>query len=177
MPFALDVPGGVERKMLGTATDLPPRRAPLIPSSQPLISYLIQPVLLLHADAQWGVAFKVVDARFDPPVPGRQFSGAFAVDNIGPGYRVADLSVRPPSFALFIYRDDQLLFRDLGTWAAKEHAHGYKVHVDWQTRAKAAKIPFLVVPGPGRYRCRVELYAGNDHQRLIDDWEATVDVR
>jgi hypothetical protein len=156
--------------------DWRPPQNPSIETVRALIPYLEQPVLLLRADAQWGLALRVTDARFDLPVIGRRFSGSFTVENIGVSYRVSDLSVHPPSFALFIYRDGQLLFHNTGTWAPKEHDRGVKIPVKWQTQAGAAKDPFLVVPGPGRYRCRVELYAGQDHQRLIDDWETTAEV-
>jgi hypothetical protein len=169
-------PSGTEWRVPGMTKDWRPPQNPSIETVRALIPYLEQPVLLLRADAQWGLALRIVDAKFDSPAIGHRFSGSFTVENIGVSYRVSDLSVRPPSFALFIYRDDQLLFHNTGTWAPKQHDRGVKIPVQWQTQGSAAKIPFLVVPGPGRYRCRIELYAGQDHQRLIDDWETAAEV-
>ena len=133
-----------------------------------------QPTLVLGSGEQAGVALKLTDQEFVRPIMGQPFSGSFAVRNLGPPYRV-EPGIAGPQFGIYIYRGDELLYRKFGSWM-REQSQTQIVHVEWSTERQGRdgySTPFLVAPGPGVYRCRIELFAGSERQRLLDTWETS----
>ena len=156
----------------------PPIPAAIQPVSREEKQFIFQPPLVLRNDDQPGVVLRLVDASLDTPVAGQPFIGHFRIRNLGATYQTPG-DVTAPGFGVFIYRGDALLYRNFGA-IDRSFDNTKIVIMEWGTfhlGPDGRKTNLLVVPGAGRYRYRVELYAGGKHQRLLDAVEDTVVVK
>lgn len=111
---------------------------------------------------------KIAKPTIAAPGVEKQCSGTFVVRNVGPAYRTPP-HVIGPSYGIFILdARGKRLFRNYGSWGPGMKAGG-QIAFRWDTHSNhlgQTSEPAFLIPAPGKYTLRIELYAPKRTQVL-----------
>jgi hypothetical protein len=153
-----------------------PAARPVPPAPQP---WTRVPIVAPPVPGQAPTALRILDARSDPVVAGQRLSGRFVVRNDSRDF-TTPVTGFPPAWCVFVLDDRRrMVFHSSGAWGPGMR-NLEEIEITWDSRTNELPeqkgAPF-VLPRPGEYVVRIEVYAANDRVAILDSATYKVIVR